>query len=77
MNKIFPHAQTLDFDAAEFALSQVKQQLKRQTWTYCSREDLEEARIVLEARAEHLWENGRKAEFQAMIRRTFGRDSVV
>ena len=73
MSKLYPAAPTLsEYDAAA-ALDMVQTQLRNQTWSYCTREELLEAAAALSMRLDYLWENGGRDEFNAMIERTFGR----
>ena len=70
--KLWPDAQILNEGAATFALNMAQQQLENQTWTHCTREDLLEAEAALTARLDHLWNNGGRDSFQAMLDREFG-----
>ena len=70
---LYPDAQTLNADAAGFALDMVQAQLRNQTWSYCTREELLEAAAALAMRLDYLWENGGRDEFNALVERTFGR----
>ena len=71
-SKIYPDAHILNEGSATFALQMVQSQLKNQTWTFCTREDLLEAAVALSDRLDYLWENGGKQSFQDMVNREFG-----
>ena len=75
--KLWPDAQTLNEDAATFALNMAQQQLRSQTWTHCTREDLLEAEAALTARLDYLWDNGGREAFQAMLNREFGDQAIT
>lgn len=77
MTKIYPQANTLSYDAAQFALHTVQQQLDSQTWTHCTYEQLLVAEKELTARMDYLWENGGKQQFQEMLNRTFGDQAIT
>ena len=76
-SKLWPQAHTLNEGAATFALDMCQQQLKNQTWTYCTREELLEAAVALSARLDYLWENGGRDAFQAMLTREFGDRAIT
>lgn len=76
-SKIYPQAHTLSYEEADFALRMVTQQLKNQTWTYCTRDELLEASVALVTRMDYLWENGGKQEFQEMLNREFGDRAIT
>ena len=76
-SKIYPHAGTLNESAANFALSMVQAQIKNQTWTYCTREELLEAAVALTMRLDYLWENGGRDAFQDMLNREFGDQAIT
>ena len=76
-SKLWPDAQILDESAANFALNMVRDQLRNQTWTYCTREELLEAAVALSFRLDYLWENGGRDAFQAMLNREFGDRAIT
>ena len=76
MSKIYPAAPTLSEYAATAALDMVQAQLRNQTWSFCTREELLEAADALSARLSFLWENGGKQAFDEMIQREFGRPAA-
>ena len=76
-SKLWPQVATMDEGAATFALTMCQQQLKNQTWTYCTREELLEAEVALSARLDYLWENGGKQAFQAMLDCEFGDRAIT
>ena len=75
-SKLYPQANNLNEYAATAALGMVQAQLKNQTWSYCTRDELLEAAAALTMRLDYLWENGGKQAFDEMIQRTFGRPST-
>ena len=64
---IYPQAHTLSENAATHALSMVQSQIKNQTWTFCTREELLEAACALTLRLDYLWENGGKERHAAIF----------
>ena len=70
---LYPHVNELCAAAAAGALQLVQEQLRDQTWSFCTREDLLEAATDLTMRLDYLWENGGRDEFDAMIERDLGR----
>ena len=75
-SKLYPQANNLNETAATAALGMVQAQLKNQTWSYCTRDELLGAAAALTMRLDYLWENGGKQAFDEMIQRTFGRPST-
>ena len=76
-SKLWPDAQILNEGAATFALNMAQQQLRNQTWTHCTREDLVEAEAALKARLDWLWNNDGRESFQAMLSREFGDQAIT
>lgn len=75
-SRLYPDAHILNESAATFGLRMVQTQIKNQTWTDCTREELLEAAAALVMRLDYLWENGGKQAFDELVQREFGRTAT-